>query len=252
MRLTRNSLFAFMLTSPAMSSPLSDATILKTTDGYSIPVAAQEYMNAADRLWTYGSYSNVKNPICGHMPADIDDEMWSLDDEITTWLRSFETDASMVVGFERGRIRSVQHDLLHAGNKIACDILSKDLDTLGLRDDWVGARKDPQGPQSFIDADDFEELKMLAAIDNTDCNWDDSARDNVQKYSSLYRYQNIDTDDAWWARYDAITSQYEDTMATAAALNEASDAGADFGLDNLDQNCPIIEEFAADFLVRMK
>lgn len=252
MKLARYSVIFIMLFSPAMSSPLMDATILRTTDGYSIPAAAQKYMNAADRLWTYGAYSNVENPICGHMPADIDDAMWSLDNEITIWLRSFETDARMVVGFKRGRIRSVQHDLLYAGNTIACDILIKDLDTLGLRNDWVGARKDPQGPRSVIDTADFEELKMLAAIDTTDCNWDESTRDNVQKYPSLYTYQNADTHDAWWARYGAITNRYEDTMATAAALLEASDAGADFGLNNLDQNCPVIDEFAAEFLSRMK
>lgn len=251
MKLTYYFVFAITLASPALSNPLKDATILKTAEGYSIPVAAQKHMNAAGRLWTYGAYSNVDNPICGHMPADIHDAMWALDDEITTWLRSFETDARMVIGFERGRIRSVQHDLLYAGNKIACDILAQDLDTLGLRNDWVGAKKDPQSPQRFIDAADFEELKMLAAIDNTDCNWDDSARDNIQKYPSLYTYQNTKTYDAWWARFDAITSKYEDTMATAAALIEASDAGADFGLDNLNQNCPIIDAFAADFLARM-
>lgn len=145
MKLTRYFILSIMLASPVMSSPLRDATILKTTDGYSIPVAAQKYVNAADRLWTYGVYSNVDSPICGHMPADINDAMWALDDEVTTWLRSFSTDAMMVVGLERGRVRSVQNDLLYAGNKIACDILAKDLDTLGLRRDWVDTQEYPQG-----------------------------------------------------------------------------------------------------------
>lgn len=85
---------------------------------------------------------------------------------------------------------------------------------------------------------ELEDIKMLAALGNNDCN-DETYPD---KYSNI---SNVDTKATYVARLEIeLKTNVEDSRMIQAA----EDVGYSYGITNLDKNCPIIEKFAKNFV----
>ncbi|TIN31737.1 MAG: hypothetical protein E5Y31_01070 [Mesorhizobium sp.] len=96
-----------------------------------------------------------------------------------------------------------------------------------------------------------KQIKLLAAIDNNNCNWDDAAKADFDppKYPAMVqasktRLVDKEIHSVGYDRLIELQSLYgfETTMAYV-------DAGNSYGVsDNMTEICPIIEEFAKSLL----
>ena len=84
----------------------------------------------------------------------------------------------------------------------------------------------------------LDEVRLLSAIENNDCNWDDATKSDFVPL----RYPAIGTAaEKVYARKDALFTKHADIYNDLAA---AEDEGYMYGTTDLDTHCPVIEKFA--------
>jgi hypothetical protein len=240
---------------PVVASPLEGAKVFGEEGGrYTIePAEALDYFDAYSRVDRY--WSNALNPArpaeCGKVPADVEDTMWKMFDEVGEWRRQWHGDAqlALVLGtpkYAPGALATI------------CGSLAVDLETLGIRSDWVGMEVDPVAVTSFIPKDQYEEVKVYSMLENNDCNWHASDIGGpVDNYHNLWRYEQFKTSD-FETYYEKSGTEYDrvfegmdgDSMAVSEAIFAAQDEGyVDATTDSkLTEVCPIIDAYAASQL----